>query len=317
MKWTELTVSTSKEGIEPLTAALLELGITGFIVEDPEEIEAFISENAGTWDMIDEQVIDDIRSKTPNIKVYVSDTEDGKKLHENVQNAVGQLKESDKNACYGSLEIAQCDMRDTDWENNWKAYFKPFTIGKSLAVCPTWEEYGNPENRVVLYIDPASSFGSGLHETTRMCMRALEKYTREKDSVLDIGCGSGILSVTAAKLGCAAVSAIDIDQNAVKTARECAKVNGESARITVFKSDLLSGVTDMYDIAVANLFASTVVRLSADIGRVLKKCGIFISSGIVDEGLKDVREAYKANGLEIIEIMNEGQWYAVVGKMKR
>ncbi len=165
-----------------------------------------------------------------------------------------------------------------------------------------------------MMIDPASSFGSGLHETTRLCMRALEKYVKNGFNALDIGCGSGILSVAAAKLGCKAVTAVDVDQNAVMTARACAKVNHEADKITVFQSDLLSGVGGAYGIVVANLFASTVVRLCADIGRVLTGEGIFIASGIVDEGFGDVLKAYDENGLEILEVMNDGQWYAVVGR---
>jgi ribosomal protein L11 methyltransferase len=198
MKWTELTVSTSREGIEPLTAALLELGITGFVVEDPEELEAFIETNANQWDIIDEQLTESIRSKVPNIKIYISNTDDGSTLTQRVREAVKRLQTYDGDKKYGSLEISLCEMRDEDWENNWKAYFKPFTVGEKLAVCPTWERYDNPEGRIVLMIDPASSFGSGLHETTRLCMRALEKYAVSGSKVLDIGCGSGILSVAAA-----------------------------------------------------------------------------------------------------------------------
>ncbi len=313
MKWTELTVSTSREGIEPLTAALLELGVTGFIVENPEEIEAFIEENADKWDVVDERLVESIRAKTPNIKVYVSDNADGCALLANIKKAAARLKAAEGEK-YGSLDISLCEMRDEDWENNWKAYFKPFTVGEKLAVCPTWERYDNPENRIVLMIDPASSFGSGLHESTRLCLRALEKYIKSEDRVLDIGCGSGILSVAAAKLGCAAVTAVDIDKNAVETALACARVNGEADKITVFQSDLISGVKEPCDLAVANLFASTVVRLSAEIGRVLGPSGLFVSSGIVDEGLQDVLNAYDQNGLEILEVMNDGQWYAVVGR---
>ncbi len=314
MKWTELVIYTSQEGIEPVTGLLINLGVTSFAVEDPLETKEFIKESSSKWDIIDSLVTEVLDELVPNIKVYIPDNPQGDKLHKDLCAAVAEMKTNDTQDIYGSLNIGVTLMDDADWENNWKIYFKPFTVGSKLAVCPTWEEYDNPEKRIVLKIDPASSFGSGLHESTRLCLVALEKYVKGGNSLIDVGCGSGILSVAAAKLGCESVLALDIDENAVETTKNTVEVNNETQRVKVISSDLLSKVTDKADIVVANIFASVIVKLALEIKNALKPEGIFISSGIIKESLEDVLNAFKANGIEILEVNNDGQWYAVIGK---
>ena len=169
MNWNELTIYTTKDGIEPVTGALLDLGINGFIIHDPDEMKQFIKENSDLWDLVD----DDLTSATqeePNIKIYVSDTPQGKEMIQSVFVQMKQLAQSDSDHLFGSLEIKIENMQDEDWENNWKQYFKPFEVGRNLVVKPTWEEYTNTDGKLIIQIDPGNSFGSGLHETTKMCL---------------------------------------------------------------------------------------------------------------------------------------------------
>ncbi len=316
MKWTEMTIYTSKEGIELVSGILISLGIDGFIVNDPDDFKQFAEENSDLWDLVDEDLYASFDTE-PNVKVYLEDTNEGKLLAINLLNEVSKLREQNPGGIYGRLEIAQDIIKEQDWANNWKAFFRPFDVGKNLAVCPSWETYDNKEGRIVLSIDPGNSFGSGLHETTRLCLMALEEYVHEGLNVIDVGCGSGILSVAAAKLGADSVIGIDIDQSAVVTSKECAVQNGVENKITVFCGDLTEMIKEPADIVVGNLFAGIIVRMLADIARVLKDDGILITSGIVTESLDDVLEGYKNYDLQIIETRSIGDWHVVIGKKNK
>lgn len=314
MNWTELTIFTSREGIEPLCAVLLEQNVQSFIVEDPDELRAFADENSDMWDMVDDDFYASLNVE-PNIKIYLEDTEAGKALFSAVSAAVGTLRASDSEHTFGSLQLCLSALPDTDWENAWKAYFKPFEVASRLAVCPSWEHYDNPENRLVLRIDPGTSFGSGLHETTKLCMAALERYVKSGDTVLDVGCGSGILSVAAAKLGAGRVLGIDIDENAVLTSRRCAEDNEVADCCEFVVGDLTEKITERADVVVGNLFANIIVRLLPDISRVTKPSGIIILSGIIADTLPDVKTAVTDNSLELLSVEALGQWYTVIARV--
>ncbi len=314
MNWTELTISTTKEGIEPLTGLLIQLGINGFIVEDPEELLAFIEENADTWDIIEDD-IPSLTANEPNIKIYISDTAQGEEQLRSIRSGLIQLKKMDTEDLYGNLEVQLQHMQDEDWANNWKQYFKPFAVGKNLVIKPTWEDYDNSDNKLVIQIDPGSSFGSGLHETTQLCLIALEDLIKQRDTVVDVGCGSGILSVAAALLGSEKVIGIDIDESSVITSQESARIN-QTEDITQFIcGDLVTDINMQADIVIANLFANTIIKLLPDIKRILKPKGLFISSGIIEDRLDEVTESYKANGLSPIKIDHIGDWYIVIGQL--
>ncbi len=313
MKWTEMTIYTSKEGIEVVSGILLSQGIDGFIVNDPDDFRQFAEENSDMWDLMDEDLYASFDAE-PNIKVYLEDTNEGKILAINLLNEISKLREQNKENIYGRLEISQDLIKEQDWANNWKAFFRPFDVGKNLAVCPSWDTYDNVDGRIVLSIDPGNSFGSGLHETTRLCLMALEEYVEKGKNVIDVGCGSGILSVAAAKLGADSVIGIDIDESAVETSRQCAVQNGVEDKITVFCGDLTEMIKEPAEIVVGNLFAGIIVRMLADIARVLKDDGILITSGIVTDSLEDVLEGYKKYNLTIIETRSIGDWHVVIGK---
>ena len=314
MNWTELTINTTKEGIEPLTGLLIQLGINGFIVEDPEELLAFIEENADTWDVVEDD-IPSLTANEPNIKIYLSDTAQGEEQLRSIKSGLIQLKEIDIDNIYGNLEVQMQYMQDEDWANNWKQYFKPFTVGRNLVIKPTWEDYDNIDDKLVIQIDPGSSFGSGLHETTQLCLIALEDAVKQNDTVVDVGCGSGILSVAAALLGSEKVIGIDIDESSVITSRESARINQTEDTTQFIYGDLVTDLNVQADIVIANLFANTIIKLLPDIKRIVKPNGLFISSGIIEDRLDEVTESYKAQNLSIIKIDHIGDWYIVIGQL--
>lgn len=314
MNWTELTISTTKQGIEPVSGLLIQLGINEFVVEDPEELLAFIEENAETWDIIEDD-IPSLTANEPNIKIYISDTAQGEEQLRSIKSGLIRLKKMDTDHIYGNLEIQMQHMKDEDWANNWKQYFKPFAVGRNLVIKPTWEAYDNTENKLVIQIDPGSSFGSGLHETTQLCLIALEDTVTKSDTVVDVGCGSGILSVAAALMGSEKVIGIDIDESSVITSRESSLVNRTEDITQFICGDLVADINVQADIVIANLFANTIIKLLPDIKRILKLNGLFISSGIIEDRLEEVIESYKSHGLSIIKTDNIGDWHIVIGQL--
>ena len=312
MNYNEISIYTKTEGIDLLTSALLDIDIDSFLIEDKKEFEEFLEDNRETWDLVDE----DLKKKNieTNVKVYILEDESQAEKIEEIKNMLNRLKASDSEDIFGSLNMTFNDIKEEDWANNWKKYFKPFNVGKKLLIKPTWEECDNKENRIILEIDPGASFGTGSHETTKMCLIGLEDYMKEGDEVIDVGCGSGILSIAAAKLGCKHVTGVDIDPMCIETSSYLSKINSVSDKFDVFIGDLAEKVDVQADVVVANIFAHIIKRLTPDTKRILKKGGIFISSGIIEETVDTVIESYKENGFEILEVNNMGDWYCVVGK---
>ncbi len=312
MNWNEVTIYTKKEALEALSSAVMEIGITSFVVEDPDELKLFLEENSDKWDMLDDTVSENISSIRPNIKLYVADDEDGGSLMNTITDAVDSLRAS-KDPAFDDISIKVEHIKDEDWQYNWREFFKPFTLGEKLYIRPVWEE-NDMEGRISILIDPGSSFGSGQHETTQMALEALEKYAPSSKHTIDIGSGSGILSAAAAKLGAEKVTAVDIDENAVIATKECAVTNGVEDKITAVCGDLAETITEKADVVVANIFAGPVCKLCSGLENILEKGGVFISTGIIESRADEVRRAYEENGFAIENITNMGQWYLFVGK---
>lgn len=312
MNYNEISIYTKTEGIDLLISSLFDMGMDSFLIEDKKEFEEFLEDNRETWDLVDE----DLKKKNieTNVKVYILEDESQAEKIEEIKNMLNRLKASDSEDIFGSLNMTFNDIKEEDWANNWKKYFKPFNVGKKLLIKPTWEECDNKENRIILEIDPGASFGTGSHETTKMCLIGLEDYMKEGDEVIDVGCGSGILSIAAAKLGCKHVTGVDIDPMCIETSSYLSKINSVSDKFDVFIGDLAEKVDVQADVVVANIFAHIIKRLTPDTKRILKKGGIFISSGIIKETVDTVIDSYKENGFEILEVNNMGDWYCVVGK---
>ena len=312
MNYNEISIYTKTEGIDLLTSELEDMGITSFLIEDQSDFADFLEQNRDRWDMVDDDLLN-LKDARTNVKIYIGDEDEGDILRR-LEDLLMKLRASENRELFGSLETEIKVIQDEDWKNNWKKYFKPFEVGKNMVVKPTWEEYDNRDGKIILEIDPGGSFGTGSHETTRLCLMNLEKYVKKGDEVTDVGCGSGILSIAAAKLGAGHVTAVDIDPVCIKTTRELSEVNGVEDTIDVFQGDLAEKVDLVADVVVANIFAHIIGRLLPDTSRILKKGGLFISSGIVTDTVEFVKEGYEANGYRIIDVMNIGEWYCVIGE---
>lgn len=315
MRYIEAKIFTSKEGIDPLTCILMDLGIAGFAIEDAQDFEDFLNKkNSYDWDYVDESLMELAHVET-NLTFYLEDNEESKILLRNLENELASLKKTEPTADYGRLTIEVKAVNDEDWKDNWKEYFKPARITDRITIKPSWEEYQGSDEELIIEIDPGMAFGTGTHPTTSLCIKLLEKYLEaNKDTVLDVGCGSGILSIAAALLGAKEIKAVEIDPIAVEVGKENVALNHLSDRIDVFEGDLTKGLNYQADIVVANLMADLVMMLSQDVAKHLKGKGIYISSGILIEKQEIVAEAIQKCGFEILEILEEGEWCAIAAK---
>ena len=200
MNWFQTEIFTATDGVDELCAYLLDIGIKGFVIKDANDFKEFLNDKSGNWDYIDEDLMNLSNCET-SITVYIPDDAQGAEMVISLKNLLKNLKENDVDNKFGRLELNFSDVKEEDWANNWKQYFKPLKVGEKLLVKPSWEEYDNIDNRTILEIDPASSFGTGQHNTTKLCLEFLETCLKSGDRVLDLGCGSGILSIGAMLLG--------------------------------------------------------------------------------------------------------------------
>lgn len=322
MQWLCVSIYTTSEGIESLSDGLCELGVGGVEVEDKNEFEDFLENNRQYWDYVDEELREKMSGET-RVKIYLSDDEEGRTMLSMVENYLSSLKNTDSKNIYGSLRTEIDTMREEDWENNWKQYFKPIYVGDRLVIKPEWETIPDAENKIVFNIDPGMTFGSGQHETTRLCVETLDKIVKKEDNVLDLGCGSGILSIIALMLGAKSAYAIDIDPNCEKIAYSNASLNGIGKdTYTVEIGNIITNDAykervekqGPYEIVVANIVADVIIPLSKDVKRYLKEGGTFIASGIIEHRFEEVKKAIIENGFEIIEIKKENDWYCIVSK---
>lgn len=316
MNWTEVKIYTTTAGIDPLTGSMLDLGLQGFMIEDAQDFDEFLHDTTPHWDYVDQAVMEKMKDCETCITIYVADNPQGMEELMQVRQILARLKAQDPDGKYGRLELEMKDVDEEDWSNAWKKYYHPVQVGEHLVVCPSWEAYDRKPDEVVLTLNPGMAFGTGTHDTTRLCMELLEKYITPQDTVLDVGCGSGILAITAALLGANKIIGCDIDEVAVKVAGENAALNGVQDRIAFHQGDLTSQVEGSFQIICANIVADVIIRLSEDAGRYLAKDGIFITSGIIDTREQDVLNALEQNGFQVIERRTSGGWVALACKAK-
>ena len=224
MNWTEVNIYTTTEGIDPVCGRLLNVGVTGFQIRDAKDFEDFLNDKTGNWDYIDDDLMN-LKNCETCVTFYLADNSQGADMLAMVKTEMAELSAIDTEKKFGRLACELSNVREEDWANNWKQYFKPLTVGDKLVIKPSWEDYEGTEDRTVLEIDPESSFGTGQHNTTQLCLELLETNLSENDRVLDIGCGSGILSIAALLLGAKDACAVDIDLNSVKIAAQNAAKN--------------------------------------------------------------------------------------------
>lgn len=305
MDWTEICVEVPAADIDS-AAAIANMTVPyGIYIEDYSDLEREVLEIARI-DLIDEELLKADRDKA-KIHIYI-DPED------NIDEAVSFLKER-LNAADIDYTIDLSNVREDDWLNNWRKYFKPMPVGERLLINPSWYTDTDPEGRAVLNIDPGLAFGTGKHETTRLCMEALERYVNKGSKVLDVGCGSGILGIAAVLLGADSAFGVDIDETAVRTANDNARINGVGDSFTAIAGDLVDKVTEKYDIVVANIVADAIIALSASVPRFMTDDAVYIVSGIIDARADDVKNAVK-DSFDIVEENTLGGWYCFVLRQK-
>jgi ribosomal protein L11 methyltransferase len=316
MDWAEINIYTTTEGVDAVTGSLLNLGITGFVIKDSKDFEDFLENKTGNWDYIDDDLMG-LKDCETTVTVYLSKDAEGIELFAAVKSELAALKSRDTEGAFGRLEYSTEDIREEDWANNWKQYFKPIEIGEKLLIKPSWEQAAPGEKRKILEIDPASSFGTGQHNTTRLCLELLERALEGGERILDLGCGSGILSIGALLLGAQAATAVDIDDNSVRIAAENAEKNGISReRYTALCGDITSNsalreqIGTGYDVVCANIVADVLIAMSGMFGGFLKPKGKLVVSGIIDARRDEVLETIKNAGFTLEENRNLDDWNA-------
>ena len=313
-KWLELTVFTTDNGIEPVSAALTSVGITGLSIEESHESAfAFLREAAVYWDFAD---MDKIGADQPCVKGYLADCPENRAVLESAKQAVEKLRDIRFGFDLGSLAYHVATVDEEDWSNNWKQYYKPIEIGEKLLILPAWEAAPDTGRRI-LKLNPGMAFGTGSHQTTRMCLEFLEKTVLEGDRMLDLGCGSGILSIASLLLGANKATAVDIDPIAEKICRENAEMNSVGTdSFDVLIGDLLSDqslrgrITGKYPVIAENIVADVIIALAPFSRELTAPGGKLIVSGIIDERADEVCEKLTACGFRILERRSLDGWNA-------
>lgn len=318
MDWIKVTIFTTSEGIEPITGRLYQLGITGIEIEDEQDFKDFLENNKQYWDYVDDDLIREKEGET-KVSAYVSNNVSGNEMLMEIRTSMLELKELDSDNSFGRLEIDIENMNEEDWANNWKKYFHPIKIGEKLLIKPEWENLEEETDRIVFDINPGMSFGTGSHYTTQLCLETLEKTVQKGDKVLDLGCGSGILSIISLLLGASEAVAVDIDPNAVDIAYQNAARNGiDDTNYHVYAGNILTDeelnakIDDKYEVVVANIVADVIIGLAPKAKQYMKDGGIFITSGIIEDRVEDVKEALIGVGFEIVEIKQRKDWVSII-----
>ena len=303
MRYIEFKITVDREMLETSEALIIEHGYDSMQIDDPSDVQEILDhKDLYKYDYINEELSTDLTRK-PTITLYFTDDEEG----------LRHL--ADTEALLAGMDGVCCEASpagdDSEWLYKWQEHFKPAKVGERIVVKPGWEDYDPSEGELVIEMDPGMAFGSGLHETTSMCVKALEKYMPEDARVLDVGTGTGILAMAAVLLGAENALGIDIDEEAVRVATENIRKNDLEGSISVIKGDLMEGVDYRPDVIVANLMADLVMMLSPAAAIQLDPGGIYITSGILDIKEDVVKKAIEAAGFDIIEVLADGEWRAI------
>ena len=303
MRYIEVTVNTPGAEIDARCQEMVDMGAGGFVIENEEDFKDFLEQNHQYWDYVDDELENQFAGVS-RIKCYLTDDEDGLAVLRRV------------NAAYSDVTTSY--VEDSDWENNWREYYKPIEVGDKLVVVPEWEE-APQDGRLPLRLDPGLIFGTGSHATTRMCLAALEKFSKPGVRVLDLGCGSGILGIGALILGCESCLGVDIDPKAPDVVMSNAALNGIGAdKMTAWAGDIIADsslrarIGSGYQLVLANIVADVIIPLSAVVRQFMAPGAVFICSGIIEHRWPETEAALISNGFEILDHKSEEEWHCFV-----
>ncbi|GHV26588.1 ribosomal protein L11 methyltransferase [Clostridia bacterium] len=321
MKYLELTINTTTEASELISYLAQEAGATGVSVIDRQLLDQ--RGEYAQWDSVDDAFIDSLPDGAVVKATFgIGHRDEMRNARERIE-ALRGLSDDELGLPLGELTIKEDELDDAAWADNWKQYFKPFKVGRHLVVKPAWEVYAALGDEIVLNLDPGMAFGTGTHETTALCLAWLEEVVRRGDTVLDVGCGSGILAIAAAKLGARDVLACDFDPDAVKVADENIERNNLTGTVVTRVSNLMTGFADDSetarfiggsDVIAANILADIIIRLLPQAKSALKPGGVIVSSGIIKDRRDDVLSALEDNGFETIGVTQAGEWVAIAAR---
>lgn len=319
MNWSEVTIETAKPMLDVLCAMLTDLGFKGFSVYDPDDFDELMAGRVGHWDYLEEGLQEALTQGEPSVTVYIPENAQGAEQMTGLRTMLEQLKKREDASDFGTLNLKVKGIREEDWANNWKQYFRPLPIGERLWITPTWVDEPIPAGRIPLRIDPGSSFGTGQHDTTKLCLGFLEQVVPPHAKVLDIGCGSGILSIGAMLLGADSSVAIDIEQNAAESSLENAARNGidGNAYKTICgnildDTALVERLGSGYDVVCANIVADILIAMRELFVRFMRDGAALLLSGIIEERLDEVLDAMQTVGLKTVRIEQSAGWAAVL-----
>ena len=303
MRYIEVTVNTPGAEIDARCQEMADMGAGGFVIENEEDFKDFLEQNHQYWDYVDDELENQFAGVS-RIKCYLTDDEDGLAVLRRI------------NAAYDDVTTSY--VEDSDWENNWREYYKPIEVGEKLVVVPEWEE-APQDGRLPLRLDPGLIFGTGSHATTRMCLAALEKFSKRGVRVLDLGCGSGILGIGALILGCDSCLGVDIDPKAPDVVMSNAALNGIGTdKMTAWAGDIIADsslrarIGGGYQLVLANIVADVIIPLTAIVRQFMAPGAVFICSGIIEHRWPETEAALISNGFEILDHKSEEEWHCFV-----
>ncbi|WP_170007722.1 50S ribosomal protein L11 methyltransferase [Bacillus fonticola] len=310
MKWTEMSIHTTQDAVEPVSNILHEAGASGVVIEDPFELQ---KERAGLFGEIYQLDPGDYPEEGVIVKAYLPVTSFLAETVEEVKNAIENLLQF--NIDIGTNEVTLSEVNEEDWATAWKTYYHPVKISEHFTIVPTWEDYTPvSEEEQIIELDPGMAFGTGTHPTTVLCIQALEHHVKKGDVVFDVGTGSGVLSIAAAKLGASDVRAFDLDAVAVTTAIENVKLNNVHDKVSVAEQNLLEGIEGHADVIVANLLAEILILFPEKAFDTVRAGGTFISSGIIRQKKELVKSELQRVGFIIEETLVMEDWVALIAK---
>lgn len=319
MNWYQMKCRTTTQGIDIVSGYLLSHGITGVMIEDAADFTEFLEDTSVSWDWdyIDDELMKMKECDTAVI-FYLPEEMGGMEQLKSIKAGFDQLRAENPAVDLGALTLESDTLEEEDWETSWKKYYHPVRVGKRILICPCWEAdtvEKRPDDVQVL-LDPGMAFGSGTHETTRLCMQFLEQTLTPNDTLLDVGCGSGILAITGMLLGAKDAVGVDIDELAVKIAKENAALNGMEEQISFVCGDLTEKLSGTYDVICANIVADVLVRLAAGIVPFMHQKTRLVVSGIIADRKDEVFAALEAHGLRKIDEAEEKDWISAIWMLK-